>query len=220
MIKIKILAFILACLMVLPVFTACGNKYEEETDTSAVTMDTSEDRLPLGVAPEDNGGKDFNILLPTHDTLDFANEAGRTVVSQAVYNVDIKVEDHLGINITYRQIDGNWAKRATFNNRLLAMAMDATAEFDLIMGETSASYGYALQNGLVTDLTTVEALDTDKPWYLSDMLENYGINGKLFGIRSDASLTDYSGMVAIYFNEVLRAEYGLDNIYDLVEANE
>lgn len=217
--KIKILAFILACLMVLPVFVACGNKAEDETDTNEITVDTSEDRLPLGVAPENNGGKDFNILLPTHDKLDFANEAGGTVVSQAVYNVDTKVEDHLGINIIYTQLDGDWNKRATFNNRLLAMAMDSAAEFDLIMGETSASYGYALQNGLVTDMITVEALDMDKPWYLSDMLENYGINGKLFGVRSDASLTDYSGMGAIYFNEVLRAEYGLDNIYDLVEAN-
>lgn len=217
--KIKILAFILACLMVLPVFTACGNKSEDATDTSVVTVDTSEDRLPLGVAPENNGGKDFNILLPTHDTLDFANERGNTVVSHAVYDADTKVEEHLGINIIYTQLDGDWNKRATFNGRLLAMAMDATAAFDLIMGETSASYGYALQNGMIMDVTGLTALDMDKPWYLENMVENYGINGKLYGIRSDASLTDYSGMGAIFFNEVLRAEYDLENIYDLVEAN-
>lgn len=215
--KIKILAFILACLMVLPVFTACGNKSEDATDTSVVTVDTSEDRLPLGVAPENNGGKDFNILLPTHDTLDFANEAGGTVVSQAVYNVDTKVEDHLGINIAYTQLDGNWANRATFNNRLLAMAMDSSSEFDLIMGETSASYAFALQNGLVMDITENEAIALDSPWYIADAVNSYGINGKLYGVMGDASLITYQSLHLVYVNDNMQSNYKLASPYEFVK---
>ena len=217
--KIRFLSFVLAILMIVPLITACGNKETEETDDIVVT-DTPDDRLPLSIAAEDNGGREFKILLPTHDTWDYANEAGGTVVSQAVYKVDTQVEDHLGIEISYTQLDGNWAKRATFNNRLLSMAMGSSAEFDLIMGETSASYAYALQNDLVIDMMTVEPLELDSPWYLSDMQENYGINGKLFGIRSDASLTDYTGINTIFFNEKLIDAYDLENVYDLVEANE
>ncbi|MBQ9112622.1 MAG: carbohydrate ABC transporter substrate-binding protein [Clostridia bacterium] len=217
--KIKVLALALAVLMLIPIIVSCKGPDEGSSNTSPGTVETHDDRLPLSVAAEDNKGKDIKILLPTHDTLDYANEAGGTVVSQAVFGVDAQVKAHLGINMSYTQLDGNWATRATFNNRLLAMAMDSTAEFDLIMAETSASYGYALKNGLVLDLTTVEVLETDKPWYLSDMLNTYGINGKLFGIRSDASLTDYSGMGAVFFNEEILDNHGLDNIYDLVEAN-
>ncbi len=218
--KLKFTALVLAFLMLFSALTACGSKDEEGKETNGGTVSSNtEERLPLTVAAEDNGGKDFNILIPTHNTLDYANEVGGTVVSQAVYDVDTKVEEHLGINIIYTQLDGNWANRSTFNNRLLAMAMDAASEYDLIMCETSASYAYALQNGLVADMMTVDALQLDSPWYLDNMLENYGINGKLYGVRSDASLTEYSTLSAVFFNEDLRTEYKLESIYDLVDNN-
>ncbi len=215
--KIKFLAFILACLMVLPIFIACGDKSDEKPDTGVNAVDTSKDRLPLGVAPEDNGGEDFRILMPTTNTIDYAAERGGTVVSQALYDVDTKVEDHLGINISYTQLDGNWANRATFNNRLLAMAMDSASEYDLIMGETSASYAFALQNGLVMDLTEIDALELDSPWYIADAVDSYGINGKLYGVMGDASLITYQSLHLVYVNETMQNNYKLSAPYESIK---
>lgn len=215
--KIKILAFILACLMVLPVFIACGNKSDEQPNTGVNAVDTSKDRLPLGVASEDNGGEEFRILMPTTNTIDYAAERGGTVVSQALYDVDTKVEDHLSINISYTQLDGNWANRATFNNRLLAMAMDSASEYDLIMGETSASYAFALQNGLVMDLTEIDVLELDSPWYIADAVDSYGINGKLYGVMGDASLITYQSLHLVYVNETMQNNYKLSAPYESIK---
>lgn len=218
--KFRILSFILAILMLVPLIVSCKKNDESASNTDAGTVQAGDDRLPLSVAKEDNGGKEFKILMTESNTLDFVDEYGATVVSQALHKVDDSVNNHLGIKLEYTQLPGNWANRSTFNTRLLAMAMDSEAEFDLIMAETAVSYPYALQNDLVEDLVSIESIKLDSPWYLKDMVNTYGISGKLHGILGDGSLVTYESLGVIYFNQLMLQENKLTSPYELVEKGE
>lgn len=216
---VRIIGLILALCILATTIIACGKKETQTSESVQTEAITEEERLPLEVEREDNGGREFRILLPVTNSLDYIEGIGNNDVQKSLYLADTNINEYLGINIVYTQIPGNWANRAEFNNRLLASAMDDSSEFDLIMAETSASYPYAMQNDLVEDITSISTIKLGNPWYLQNMVETYGINGKLFGIRSDASLSTYSSLGLIFFNTSLIEEYHMENPYKLVEEN-
>lgn len=218
--KWKSATLVLALLMLLTL-VSCNHGTDKTPSGTGGNQNTGEqdNRLPIPVEAEDNGWRDFRILMPETNTIDVPKETG-SFVSQVLFSVDSKVEEYLGVTISYTAIPGNWANKKTFNNRLMGMSLSDYAEFDLIMAETSASYSYALQNGLVLDLTQINELELSHPWYLENMVDTYGINGKLFGARGDVSLTTYETLGVVYFNSGIIANYDLEDPYTLVRNRE
>ena len=218
--RLRSAALLLALLMMVLGLFSCKNQKKQPSGTGEKnTGGIPENRLPVPVEAEDNGMRDFKILMPETNTIDMPTEEGGNFVSQTLFRADSKIEEHLRVLISYTAIPGNWKNKNTFNNRLMGMSLSDYSEFDLIMAETSASYSYALQNCLVMDLTQIKELTLANPWYLDNMVETYGINGKLFGARSDASLTTYESLNVIYFNTAMIARLNLNDPYELVREN-
>ena len=212
--RLRSAALLLALLMMVLGLFSCKNQKKQPSGTGEKnTGGIPENRLPVPVEAEDNGMRDFKILMPETNTIDMPTEEGGNFVSQTLFRADSKIEEHLRVLISYTAIPGNWKNKNTFNNRLMGMSLSDYSEFDLIMAETSASYSYALQNCLVMDLTQIKELTLANPWYLDNMVETYGINGKLFGARSDASLTTYESLNVIYFNTAMIARLNLNDPY-------
>lgn len=217
---LKLMSAMLAVLMLISLAVSCGKENSEETQASVQTQDAAEERLPLTVAKEDNGGKEFNILTVASNNLDIADESSTSVVDIALRAADVMVEEHLGITMTYGTLPGDWNDRNSFNTQLMLMSMTGDAQYDLILAKSGSSYSYVLQNNIVYDLASLEDLQLDSPWYLKDMIGTYGINGKLFAARGDASLTTYSNFGVVFFNEGLIDEYKLESPYNLVNSDE
>ena len=59
------------------------------------------------------------------------------------------------------------------------------------------------QQGVFVNVNELEYTNFDQPWYIKDMDENYGINGKFYGIISDHSLSLYKDMSVIFFNSTI-----------------
>ena len=100
----KSLCLLLVCLMVLPLFAACGDAKKpnetEKTDGSGEVTTTEEpEELPEVLSAE--YGEDFNILSAgnvAYNDFDFAEESS-LALDNAQYKRKLKVEEDYGVTI-------------------------------------------------------------------------------------------------------------------------
>ncbi len=108
--KKRIISLLLLSAMLLSLAACGGDKPNDGTDTTSVDTTAPVETAPAGIEKKDYGG-DVNILKfeaglytkyfdPGDDMTDIMNKA--------LYNREIKVEDHLGVNITYENAAGGY----------------------------------------------------------------------------------------------------------------
>lgn len=94
-------------------------------------------------------------------------------------------------------------------------ASDKSA-FDLLYPHPTTSMGKLLNNGLLTNLKTLEHLNLDRPWYAQSQVTNYEKNGYLLLATSDYSIVG-QGIGGILFNRDFYTNLGNEtDLYDMV----
>lgn len=228
--KKRIVVLLVASLMLLTSFSGCsGGSSSADTTAAPNESKTNESETStgpttaeiLGFEKEDNGGDTFMILTSSTSDYEFNVEAQTgDIVSDAVFKKDRMVEEYLGINIELVKESGLWAKRADFNAKITAAHNSGDATYDLINNTLVCTMPLA-QQGMFVNVNDLEHNNFDQAWYIKDMNENYGINGKFYGIISDHSLSLYKDMSVIFFNSTIWGDQKPDvNLYDLVRKGE
>ena len=92
--KWKSATLVLALLMLLTL-VSCNHGTDKTPSGTGGNQNTGEqdNRLPIPVEAEDNGWRDFRILMPETNTIDVPKETG-SFVSQTLFSVDSKVEEY------------------------------------------------------------------------------------------------------------------------------
>ena len=209
----KILALVLAVLMICPLFVACDKDPGKTPDeTPEVTtdgtpqpgdVDYDERKHAKDNLPADFNMKGEKVGVLTRDSYrvidwDGGASVDSDVLAQAVYNRTVAVENRLGLtfNVTEMPIGYNEYGASIKENIL---AGDDT--WQIILAATNASIMLGTDH-LFRDMSDNKYLDFDQPWWAKAVMENISLDGKSIRYMSgDAIMNTYYWAGVTYFNK-------------------
>lgn len=223
----KLIALLLALLMVSVLFVSCSNENGNE-DTTTAAADTAADTEPeetedptiiLEIPAEHNyGGKDFVLYTWSNQTQwewDSEGTNGETM-NDAIWSRRIKTEELLGVKIVLEKQIGDWDNRNSFIAKLDANVSTNLHSFDAVSQYTPAA-GIGAIKKLYKDLMDIETLHTEKKWWPGDITESAAVNGRLYFITGDITPTLIRNMSCVMANLEMCEQYQLPDIYELVD---
>ena len=217
----RTLALLIAMLVSLPVLVSCGGTAAETEppDTApadTVPAETETTRLSDDLPETDLDGWTMRILshsdhLSTEDTF-YAYELTGEVVNDAIYERDIAVKERFNCEFTLTP-GGEWAKDVTMlTNSVHAGSRDYDVSFLLPF----ATGGSVIVGGVLYNMLEMDHINFEKPWWHTDMNNQYTIGGYLPFVSSDYLISSYQYTNALIYNKKMAADYGVDNLYDMV----
>lgn len=140
-----------------------------------------------------------------------AEELNGEVVNDATYNRNITVEDRFGIKKQMLSAP-NSGEYSTF---VRSSIISGSEDYSLISLHP-AMYADLLLEGNFINLMNLD-IDFTKPWYVYDSIESYGYNGAAYVVFGNAtSITLLADAPIMFYNKNLAADYGVENLYDVV----
>lgn len=223
--KTKLLALLLAALMVTPAMTACGGT--EGTESTADTADTTaaetqpeetelKDDLPEGLKFT---GETYTIL--SREDLQWENEMVTPeltgdIVNDAIYNREITVEERLDVKIDAFKTPGIWGNENAFFDKIRTAVRAGDASYQLVAGY--AYYVTALAaEGIFTNLLNVNYLNFEQPWWNSNLRDELTLYDQLYFAGGDLSYTMISSMFCMFYNKDMGTDYGVEDLYEVVK---
>ena len=181
--------------------------------------------------PADYNGANFRILYrngcargnwaayDVHKIEIATEEQNGDVINDALYKRNKNVEDRFNVNI----IGLPYPSSSTAEDQVASYAkkcvLGGTDDFDLVVSWSTQIANVAAE-GLFIDWNTIPDINTSKPWWISDAMDAYTINGRTYLAMNDIIFSGVVGEAAfIMFNKNLLANFGLENPYKMVEEN-
>jgi len=216
--KKRIICAVLALLVLVPVMTACKDGKETADTTAFETVETtaaetSRDDLP----DKDFGGAAFNILGRDQWAYEFDTDETGDVVDDAVYKRNVAVEERFGVKLSYTQLSGLWEDRDKFLGSLSASIMANDQAYDMVAGYQAYMVTPALE-GLLLNILNIDHIDPEAKWWSQKCVESTAVNNKLYLIPGDIAISLWESIFVMYFNKSLASQYGLEDMYALVES--
>ena len=178
--------------------------------------------------PEMNyGGREFRILQRVEFKYEF--ETDETVpekVNQLVAERNRNVEDRFGVKIVTVDQKGAWGNHEDFMNYIRNSMLLDDPGYDLIAG-----YAAIMPSAVGDDLfrnwyDLDEWINFEKPWWSQDIVNELTINGRLYLLTGDISMTFWDMMTGMFFNKDIAKNYEgktdsfNKSLYDLVRDHE
>ncbi len=230
----KLFIILLAALLTGSTFVSCGEGTTETTaDTASQTTAQTEETESLSDAEMraaisddlgeyDFGGQAFRVLMPapgtdTYDAVTYeivAEELTGDACNDAVYNRNIRIAERFNTEIQLLEEKDN-------HNMVKSSVTAGTNDFDVVGGYNYQAYYYISANTLLNWLD-VPNVNLEKPWHNAMANEGATINGILYAICSDLSITSMTYTYAIFFNvqQMLNQGYAANDLYDMVRNGE
>ena len=224
---IKILAFALVCVMLLPSVVSCGNKTEQTTAPSVDTdtVETAEELPTLLPSGSWYDGYTFNILVSGNfANNDYKTDNTENAVNQAKYRRISLIQEKYGVGIEFNDVIkfGSSGGSGTGFAELQKSYQTASYDYDMAMVGTY-DVSTAAYSGFLTDLNSDEMkyVDLTKSWWDQRANESLEIDGKMFYTTGDISLTDNIITNCIMFNkDLIKATESMRDPYEMVANNE
>ena len=179
-------------------------------------QETPNAKLPPPELPEiDLKGESFNIAtnnysIPIWAQRDVgADEETGDTINDAVYKRNSLVEEKFNCKIVEKKTDD-----ASVQVKKLVKAGDNS--LDAVTARLRHLGDLASTNSLV-EFKHLIYTDTTKPWWDSNCVKDLSIGHKVFAVASDITLMDKDSTTAMVFNKKLQADYGIENLYRLVD---
>ena len=147
---------------------------------------------------------EFNMLGWNTSNPDFYVEmdTGDTVVD-TIYFRNMAVEERLNVKISANLIAGDNSNQAPFVEHAMAAIMaGGNCEYDMI-GCYSMCGGTLATRNAITDMTVLDYLDFDMPWWSDSLIEMSKINDKLFFVSGDAANSLIYNLYFLIYNHNL-----------------
>lgn len=212
----KLLGVILA-IMVLASFVACGN------DTPDVTAQGDSNSIDneIGLPVNDFGKYEFHILSVGRGTVctdDFAYaEENASLIDAAIQRRNMSVEALYNVELVTEWKNTTANQQSPEGYRALvqeATAGDTNYDLCVIPGYDVSELAYG---GYLTDLNKLPHFDSTATWYDQKANETFDFGGSLFFTAGDYGINLMDQTYCIAFNKKLAEEYGIEDLYSLVE---
>jgi len=219
----KKLSLILALITIASTLIACGSDGDgAETTIADNQAETTAPETTLYMPDDlpntlDYNGAEVHTLGWSDATItEFeVEEQDGDIVNDSIYTRNNTVEERLNVDLTYNLIPGNnghykeWI--ASVTNSVLA----GDGANDIIAGYSWSAPTLAA-NGMLLDMTELEHIDFDKPWWPASLTDEAICGGKLYFASGDISTNLIINMNGVFFNKGLADSYGITGMYDLV----
>ena len=213
---LKAPAFLLVVSLVLSVYS-CEDSIDNDTEviTETTTPETEKPYLD-NLGEYDFDGADFTMLVRETRVNDIApDEATGDVVSDAIYNRNVKIAERFNVKIVVETLpdDSNM-----WNSTLDGEVMAGSDAYDVVMPD----YWWGCETrGLFLDLHDYDDIfEFDQPWWTAGWNDNAEIYGQLYSAVGSMSLDIFKNQNVIFFNKELVDSLNLGNIYEIVESGD
>lgn len=229
----RILALLLAVLMVLSCLALVGcseeekkpdkkkdkDKQEEKKDDEEKEQpDPEEFKLELSEEPLKVEKTDYNYTFKMDvprpwGTERFVREkANGDPINDSVYNMNLAVKDHLGVTIETQM------EMFTHNQseKFIDSVLNGDHKFDVMAMHSSSTCAALVLANAVLPFDNLEACDLSKPWWNQNFSNQAKVlDNNLFAISSSCYCV-YMNANIILFNKTLAKERGFEDLYELV----
>ncbi len=191
---------------------ACGGSSDNNEEGGEKN---NTDIAPAGIEAADYG-LDFNIYAPDwgmYQRYFFADDSGTDVMTKALYEREMAVEDHLGVNIGYT-INGDIADIRT---KISELVMTGDDTYQLFLTHCISGLSAMITEKLLYDFNDFAYIDMTQNWWNQQAKEALSVNGHNYYAISDYMLSDPN---CIFFNKNFIEEYDLEDPYQLVRDGE
>jgi len=233
----KLIPLLLALVMIVSVFAACGPKTPaqstekpdgskgpqasgdkdpgkepgDETDP-VVPVDPTK-QLNIDLDALDYGNREFYVYHWTTSNPEFdvdEEAAAGDPIQEALYQRNLKLEEGLGIKLNFHNEDGHDGKQENFVTKLTTRIQDPETPVDLIAAY-SRTAPHVMAAGLSVDLLAyAEDLDLSKNWWPALVRETHEIKGRLFYTSGDASTGLLTMIETLFMNKGMFKSLGHD----------
>lgn len=204
---------------------ACGNTASEttaESDTAAVETqtgttpaETTRADYPDDLPEKDFGGQEYIICNTITGDVDkeyeiLSAELTGEACNDAVYHRNVKIEDRFNTKIAALM-------EAEPESVLKQSALSGDSAFTLC-GYVNFKAYVPVAAGACLNWNDIPYVDQTKPWYNQLANEPATINGKLFAINSDLSISSLQYTYGMFFNYALAEDQGYtaSDLYQMV----
>ncbi len=217
----KALAFILACLMLIPLFAACSGSGNDPADSGSKsgdgTTEAPETADPTILFPGmDWDGRVFGVLgIPNGPTY-FGNmelwAEGYTgeAVNDAIYERNTTIEEMYNVEISVFQ------ERNDTNTVLRDVVRSFSPDFDLAFLRQTFCGGMASE-GMMYDLLTLGYADYNQPYWNRNAIDTLMLGGRVFFTTSDYELHDKIRTYIIVYNADMAENFSLGDLQTIAE---
>ncbi len=218
---IRLLAVALAALMLLPM-TACGTGDDSTDPAESVThaqseAETEDLRYTCDLPAElDYKGEEINFLYVKkagrEDEL-ISEELGNGVISDAVYERNLKVETELGVELTFN----DYADDTAAQNAINTAVKSGDRTLDIFVIGTYCGITPAI-SGCYLNLSNLEYIDLSKHYWSQDYnnMVTFTSENKQFLATSPAALSLFRLTYLTIFNRDLFEERKIPSLYETV----
>lgn len=209
----RLLALLLAALMIFAMLTACTKEEEDEGGEGGTNEVTGTEEDP-GLPAKDLGGYTFTFVTnqgSSYNTgyLMYEGEEGE-VLDTAIGRRNRLLEEKY--NITVNQLNVS-----DIVTEVRTQVMGGATEFDVILASCGNLANMAREN-LLYNLLDIDTFNWDASYWDSNSRDELKIGSKLY--FANCALNIHSIGFCVFFNKKLIADYQLDNPYELIEKNE
>ena len=227
---LKLLALLMACLMVFSCFVACGESTENPDGTQqgetqkpddAVTENETQDEVSQALEALDEidwGGEEFTILHAEmyqseiwgeNKVVDKEN-GGDQLINDAVYERNTLLEDNCKLVFNHIAKPGEAMQSSVINE-----ASAPTGDFQLITASARDSASYAT-SGYLRDYIDM-GVDLDYTWWDSGTAD-FALEGQVFFMNGAHNFADDNVTYVLIFNKQLQEEHAntVPNPYETV----
>lgn len=194
-------------------FAACtsdGGKDTATDTTDAGTTAPIEDVLPAGIEEQNYEGK-VNILIPDWSLYVKCFDPGddmTDILNKALYNREVKVEEYLGVDITYEHVP----TILDYYEPISTAVATNDDLYQILLSHCIQSNATMITDGLLTDMNNLD-IDFTGEWFNQRANEALEVDGKQFFCINDYMLPDPN---VIIFNSSMVEKHHLEDPYQLV----
>ena len=236
---LRIVSMLIAAIMLLSAFVACADTGSSETTTEPSQAQTQAPTEESTADPNKDANGYLKDDLPDdlkfdeeitllvwndveHEEFEVAYEnLSGDIVEQSLYDRNSKVEERLGLTLSFIRIDGNADYTKAWNNYVNNSVSINAREFDIVAGYSLSVTLNAASNLLYNMLDDeCEYLNFDQPWWSQLLLDQATFGDNLYFASGDISRNALEMMYVCYANTDLLDEYQLQNPQELVEPGE
>ena len=222
----KIMCLILALLMTLACFAACGGG-EETTLPSATGKDEDETgrNAVKDTVPTDLNFKGETVTFFVRNDSDMwknemdVEKTTNDTLFDSIYYRNSTVEDRLGVEIRQIGQAGAYDVSDAWNSTLRNAVLTKSGDYDTAAIYASTGSALAVE-GLYYNVLDIEHINLDKPWWNQTIRDELTLFDTLYYLAGDIAITETANGLCFFFNKNLFSElYQTQNI-DLYKAVE
>jgi hypothetical protein len=225
------------CLFVIISVLICGNlisckdsadnntdNTSDNSDNGGMTETESATEAPPDIPVIDMNGKEITILtagwggwVPMAFTDIAPEEYNGDPLNDAAYDRKMKIEEAYNCKITLFA-DNNSSPDAD-GKKLQQSVLAGEHMYDIALMR-GMNFTTFLTNNYLLDLSRLENVDFDNPWWRKDCSDALRIGGKQYGVSGNISSVEITMTTAIVFNKSIVNDYSLESPYELVKSGD